>query len=169
MNKVALILVILIVAMTVGLGGCINFYPPKTTTPTTTTPTTTTPAATSATTSLTDLNFTLSVPQETWPEKDYDVYSFNIYLRNNQTLHLLCEITQGYQSIWFSFITPSGESIGVKRDGGFQNDICERLEGGCLIVFKPSQYDWGEGYYTMRPHMSQPGEAEVKVQYWVED
>ncbi|HEY55093.1 MAG TPA: hypothetical protein G4N91_02280 [Dehalococcoidia bacterium] len=103
-------------------------------------------------------------------EADSD-YSFPIYLQNEQTLHFTWWTEQGIE-IWFGFTTPSGKFIGFYEIGSFANGSLEEdfrslLEGG-ITVFSPSQYGWGEGYYEMLAS-SFSQQAEVQVQYWIED
>lgn len=114
------------------------------------------------------LTFDLFVPEGQQPY--HDDYSFPIYIRDDQTLHLTFTVEQG-DDIWFGFSTPSGKYIGVNQyDGGFGfvEGICARLKGG-MVVFKPSEHGWGEGYYSMNPHLSIPGKVRVEVEYWLED
>jgi hypothetical protein len=122
---------------------------------------------TSLSTKYKEVSFTLSVPKG----EEYDEYSFPIYLKNNQTLHLSWTVEQG-DEIWFGFLTPSGKYIGLKDKGILEEGSCSQL-GAATIIFKPSEYDWGEGYYEMKPHISTGGghltQAQVAINYWIDD
>ena len=116
---------------------------------------------------LNELSFSLSVE----PPQEYDEYTMPIYIRSHQTLHLNWRITKGGDSLWIAVTTPSGKVIGMRADGGFNNyATCERLIGMGNIIFTPSEYDWGEGYYLFRPHIGKGDAATtVEVLYWIED
>lgn len=115
-----------------------------------------------------ELSFDLTLSEG----QEYDVYSFPVYLRNNQTLHLSFFVEEG-DHIWFGFTCPSGKSLGIVHgsdsDFALQEACCSRLLGGTM-VFKPSEYGCGGGYYQMRPHLGPPSsKARVKVEYWIEN
>lgn len=105
-------------------------------------------------------------------------YSFPIYLRNNVILHLMwwvepLRVEGGENKVWFHIITPSGKSLGFyEKDGHYANGTLE--EGFCrgmvtgITQFNPSDYDWGEGYYTMYPTNDLAGPVTVRVEYWIE-
>ena len=102
---------------------------------------------------------------------------FPIYLKNDQTLHLLWFVDNVYNGpkVWFHIITPSGISLGFYKDGKYANNtlepgFCQGFTGG-RTIFSPSEYGWGEGYYQLSLNTaSQTDEVvDVEVQYWVED
>jgi hypothetical protein len=105
-----------------------------------------------------------------------DFYSFPIYLKDNQRLHLTFSVTQGEPA--FFFVIPSGKNIRLNTSGKL---VETNLHDGEFIqlgnvIFKPSDYGWGQGYYEMTFAISDIGQnkngenkAQVKVEYWIED
>ncbi len=115
-----------------------------------------------------ELSFDLTVSEG----QKYDMYSFPVYLRNNQTLHLSFFVEEG-DHIWFAFYSPSGKAFGITEGGPgnlyiSDSGSCAALFGAS-VVFQPSRYGTGEGYYRMVPNISGPGQAKVKVEYWIEN
>ena len=171
-TRVGVVLVlILALALAVGLVGCIPINPAPAVTPSPTPAPTLEPAPSTPT--LTQLSFTLSLE----PEKDYDEYTIPIYIKPYQTLHLKWHITEGGDFLWIAFETPNGKAIGMRADGGFndywpQPPACELLSGGGNIIFSPSEFDWGEGYYYFFPHLTTgttTKDVTVEVFYWIAD
>jgi hypothetical protein len=180
MRKPILILAIVLFVFPLVFAAC---GPSQTTTPTDIiaapienpdTITSTSPTVPTTTTSAPDspeyfeLTFELEVPVG----EEYNEYSFPIYIRNKQTLHLTWSVDQG-DEILFIFLTPSNKYIGV-RDGGasfVEGHAFPSYEGN--ISFRPLDYAWGEGYYEMKPHLAtdstHASRAKVKVRYWIED
>ena len=149
MNK--MVLVILTTLLPIGLCSCVNTVPTQPPSPP----------------EYRELSFDLALSEG----QEYDMYTFPIYIRSNQTLHLSFFVEQG-DPIWFGFATPSGKPMGIVTSGdgfGLQEACCSQLLGGTM-VFKPAEYGCGKGYYQMRPHMIAPSsKARVKVEYWIEN
>lgn len=174
MNKAIIIIVGLILALALGLGGCFTISTP---TPTPTPVPTPKPIPEYHT-----LSFTLQEEEE---------YSFPIYLRNNETLHLIwtAQDTKAVPSspgvpplrvqgmdvtVWFGIITPCGEVYGFyDHKGQYANGTLEaraaRPMSQGTTRFSPSDYDWGEGYYIMSANKHDLWPVTVKVEYWIEE
>jgi hypothetical protein len=109
-------------------------------------------------------------------DRPEDIHLFTIYLKANQRLHFTFSITQGQSAFWFA--TPYGKNIRLNTSG---NLVETNLHDGEFIqlgniVFKPSDYGWGEGNYEMTFGISDLGQnlngenkAQVQVEYWIED
>jgi hypothetical protein len=105
-----------------------------------------------------------------------DIRVFPIYIKSNQRLHFTFSVTQGQAAFWFK--TPTGKNIRLNTAG---NLVETNLHDGEFIqlgnvIFKPSDYGWGEGDYEMTFGISDIGEnlngenkAQVQVEYWIED
>jgi hypothetical protein len=105
-----------------------------------------------------------------------DIRVFPIYIKSNQRLHFTFSVTQGQAAFWFK--TPTGKNIRLNTAG---NLVETNLHDGEFIqlgnvIFKPSDYGWGEGDYEMTFGISDIGEnlngenkAQVQVEYRIED
>jgi hypothetical protein len=140
-----------ILALLLGLSSCTTISPTPTTQPTTTP----------------QYHTVLHTIE---PSQDY---SFPVYLHNDETLHLIWIVEGSEGKIWFHIITPSGKNIGFyENEGQFANHtlaegFCRGMEGG-VTQFKPSEYNWGEGYYTILLTHYFTQAVTVKVEYWIE-
>lgn len=154
------IIVSLILAMVVVLSGCVTTNPPASEPPLPQQPT----SEPSSPPEYHTLTFTLQ------GEGDY---SFPVYLCNNETLHLIWRIEGGQGSVWFHILTPSGVSLGFyDNEGQYANGtlmegFCRGMTGG-MTQFSPSDYNWGEGYYTMLVNDGGREPVTVIVEYWIE-
>jgi hypothetical protein len=68
----------------------------------------------------------------------------------------------------------SGQGLGFYDDeGNFADntlsDYATREMTECATQFSPSDYDWGEGYYTMQVSDGQHGLIMVRVEWWIEE
>ena len=123
-----------------------------------------------------EFSFTLRIPQDPRIYSIGQVVSdFPIYLTEDQTLHLHFWQEEEGNGIWFSFVTPGGEHVGLTASGHLSECSCCQLVRGS-IVFSPSQYGWGEGYYLMEPHINvcdreyaKGAEAHIELRYWIEE
>ncbi len=109
-------------------------------------------------------------------QRPEDIHLFPIYLTNNQRLHFTFSVTRGQPA--FFFATPTGKNIRLNTSGEL---VETNLHDGEFIqlgnvIFKPSDYGWGEGYYEMTFGISDIGQypngenkAQVEVEYWTED
>ncbi len=107
-------------------------------------------------------------------DEDNPEYTFPIYLRNDETLHLYWWVESKGNRAWFHIFTPSGKVLGFYDDeGAFANNTLaegftrEMTEG--VTQFSPSDYDWGEGYYTMHVIGSGQEPVMVRVEWWIEE
>jgi hypothetical protein len=108
----------------------------------------------------------------TFTVKYGELYTFNVYLQNNQTLHLLWKVETSERDALVHILTPSGKVLGFYRNGQFANDTleemsCQALEGG-VTQFSPSDYAWGEGYYVITAEHIYIGLVTISVEYWIE-
>jgi len=120
------------------------------------------------------------------------IYSFPIYVRNNQTLHYTWRIVEG-EFAYCGFQTPKGSyfcfhSGGDVASPGWATGVtitCGPSLGGtieiCPFKMKEYTYDscvsggscekvtmaWGEGYYLFDVHGYV--KTKIKVDYWIED
>jgi hypothetical protein len=109
-------------------------------------------------------------------DRPTDIHIFPIYLNNDQQLHFTFNVTLGQPAFWFA--TPTAKNNRLNTAG---NLVETNLHDGEFIqlgnvVFKPSDYGWGEGYYEMKFGISDIGQnlngenkAQVQVEYWIED
>jgi len=159
-KKLVIASISLLFALTITLSGCIEINPP---------PVQSTPS---------------SIPSPE-PEQEYltltfdldednPEYTFPIYLRNDETLHLYWWVEGREGGVWFHILTPSGQSLGFyDNEGNFANNTLaegftrEMTEGA--TQFSPSDYDWGEGYYTMQVNDGVQGLITVRVEWWIEE
>jgi len=161
MPKSRILALLTSLSLLVAVGGCITVNPPAVTYIPAVTPTGTPLAPTPAYQSL---SFTI-------PAKGN--YSFPIYLRNNETLHLMWRVEGSEDKVWFHIITPSGKSLGFYEDDGhyangtLEEGFCRGMKEG-ITQFKPSDYKWGEGYYTMYPTNGAAQAVTLRVEYWIE-
>ncbi len=116
--------------------------------------------------------YELSATLEVSPGEEYDEDSFNVYIQNQQTLHLTWTVEEG-DEIYFSFLTPSNKYIGVRNGGESFVEGYSFASSEGNIAFRPLDYGWGEGYYEMKPHLSTDGthasQATATIRYWIED
>ena len=140
------------------LSGCvtINEPPPSQTAPT--------PESPVLTPDYHTLSFTLEGDGE---------YSFPIYLRNNEILHLMWRVENSEYGVWFHILTPSGKPLGFyDNEGQYANNtlmegFTRQMQAG-VTQFSPSDYNWGEGYYRMDVASASSTPVTVQVEYWIE-
>lgn len=111
-------------------------------------------------------------------QRPEDIHLFPIYLKNSQRLHFTFSVIQGQPGFFFAI--PGGKNIRLNASGKL---VETNLHDGEFIqlgnvIFKPSDYGWGEGYYEMTFGISDIGQnyiengenkAQVEVEYWIED
>lgn len=104
-------------------------------------------------------------------------YSFPIYLHNNETLHFMMRTKSESGSIYLHILTPSGKRVGSygrqpnnpgQYASGTLADYTTQGFQTFMTQFKPSDYDWGEGYYRMEFVNEYTQVETVVVEYWVE-
>lgn len=120
---------------------------------------------------LSTVPFTLSLGTD----QEYMEYTLPLYLKKDDLLHMNWVVTSGGDHLSFSFMTPDGETVILKRDGTIVRNYPdtypdEKLFTTGNIIFRPSDYGWREGYYLFRPHIRR-GDANVgaKILYWIEN
>ena len=94
-----------------------------------------------------------------------------IYLRNNQTLHLTWTVIEK-TSILLWITTPLGMELGYHYNGDFANgslkeNFANEASSG-VIIFSPSDYNWGEGYYELLAS-TPPTIKTIELRYWIEE
>jgi len=104
-------------------------------------------------------------------EEDED-YSFPVYVRNDEQLHIIWRTDNTESLAWFHVHTPSGKSLGFYEDEGqyangtLEDGNCQGMSEG-KTQFSPSEYDWEEGYYTIMVNKYDEDPVNVTVEYWV--
>jgi hypothetical protein len=160
--------------ITIGLTGCLTAS--TTTQVVTATPTTTTQVVTATPTTTPEyhtVNFTL--------DKTNTDYVLPIYLNNNDTLHFLMTTNPEKDAVWIGFLTPTGKNLGSwgstaegmnAGPGQFANGTLEENQSEhfpyYMTSFKPSDYNWGEGYYRVDCNTNS-GPVNVSVEYWIQN
>lgn len=107
-------------------------------------------------------------------DEDNSEYTFPIYLHNNETLHMYWWVEGSESDVWFHIFTPSGQVFGFyDNEGNFANStLAEGFTRGMtegITQFSPSDYGWGEGYYTMSVNDGRSGLITVRVEWWIEE
>ncbi len=193
--KVAIVTLSLL-ALTMGFTGCGGGEPAAadetktTSTPTGTATTSTSPKASKSTTTksaaqtvsktgaatktvvpkLTDVSFTLSL--ETGQE--YAEVTTPIYLQASQVLHLSWLVVKGGNYFYMTFSMPSGKVIAIRSNGSLAAYTPavladEKLTKSGDVVFRPSDNDWGDGYYIFHSQINKGDTpVTVKLLYWIE-
>jgi hypothetical protein len=131
----------------------------------------TTPTATpKAMPKLTDIAFTLTLPDG----QDYTENTIPIYLKADQTIHMNWLVVKGGNHFHMTFSLPDGNIIAVGNTGnltayGRGETTCEDLTKNRDLVFRPGDNDWQDGYYLFHPQL-QTGDqpVTVKILYWIE-
>jgi hypothetical protein len=119
---------------------------------------------------LTDVSFTLSL--ETGQE--YAEITTPIYLQASQVLHLSWLVVKGGNYFYMTFSMPSGKVIAVRSNGSLAAYTPavlaeEKLTKSGDVVFRPSDNDWGDGYYIFHSQINKGDTAvTVKLLYWIE-
>jgi hypothetical protein len=168
--KKALVPLALLLMSVITITGCARPSPTVTiTTTATSTVTAKAPVTTPATSPVPEYHFT-----------DFTVfydknYTYPIYIRKDETLHLLWMVHGNQSEVWFYIITPSGKPLGFyeymgEESKGVPPNLAEGsakgMTGG-ITQFCPQDYGWTEGYYTIlvRSH-DQP--ANVIANWWLD-
>lgn len=114
------------------------------------------------------LSFTIAVDEQ---------YSFPIYVRNEETLHLFVRVESPLDgTLRLDILTPSGmtvHSYGIWSPGEYANgtlcDYASQPFSEYTTAFSPSDYDWGQGYYRMTIRHDFPDVPVTgRVDYWIE-
>jgi uncharacterized protein YceK len=130
----------------------------------------TTPAKPKPAPALSQVNFSLSLQ----PPQEYTEYTQPIYLKSENTLHLVWTVTGVGDHLYLAFNTPNGKYIGVKADGNMvdlsPSRAAERLPRVGSFILKPSLQSFGDGYYIFHAHITGKDQAiNVKLLYWTEE
>jgi hypothetical protein len=120
---------------------------------------------------LTTVTFTMALATG----QEYTEYTLPLYLKKDEQIHLNWVLTSGSDHLSFSFMTPDGETVIMRRDGTIVRNYPETYQDEKLftmgnIIFRPADFGWREGYYIFRPHLRR-GDAAVgaKILYWTEN
>ena len=131
---------------------------------------TTPPATPKAMPKLTDIAFTLTLPDG----QDYTENTIPIYLKTDQTLHMNWLVIKGSDHFHMTFSLPDGNVIAVGNTGNLtsykRGEINrENLTKSGDLVFRPGDNDWQDGYYLFHPQLqANDPSVTLKIIYWIE-
>ena len=150
----------------------------KTTTKPTISSTAPTTALTTAKVTSTTTSTTPTLVQDTFPllitsPQTYAEYTLPIYLKADDTIHLVWTASGVGEHIRMSINTPDGKDVGVKATGGFialtGDTPCDQLNRSGSIVLTPADQKWVDGYYVFHPYIvNKDPTVNVKILYWID-
>jgi hypothetical protein len=128
---------------------------------------------TSTTTSTTPTLVQNTFPLLITSPQTYAEYTLPIYLKADDTIHLVWTVSGVGEHIRMSINTPDGKYVGVKVTGGFialtGDNPCDQLNRSGSIVLTPSDQKWVDGYYVFHPYIiDKDPTVNVKILYWID-